>query len=293
MRGASSQFIAALSAETTKLARLWRVTRADGTVLRFTDAVKPVAVGAEVYRSDISFTTSAIFTSRSFANGQSVTVIVVMDDLGISEKDLRARLYDDAVGEVMLVHYDHPEYGTVSLFKGQFGTVKVTDKLRATIEIKPTSATGAAQGIAAEKYSATCRATLGDSRCKVDIEALKKSFTVDTASGGSVVTLELDDPAPTWILGYVKWLTGDNAGTTSGVQSGDPDTKSIFLTSAPGQPVQPGDTGIIYPGCDKLNTTCRDKFNNLVNMRAEPTVPDGAGVPGGEWSIGHIWAGSR
>lgn len=289
MRAASSNFSNALAAEATKLARLWRVTRKDGTVLRFTDAVKPVVLDGDTYRSDISFTSSAIFTSRSFANAQSVTITVVMDDLGIKEKDLRARLYDDAESEVLLVHYDHPEHGAVSLFKGHFGLVKITDKRRATIEIIPTSAVGSAQTIGGEKYSATCRASLGDARCKIDIEAMKQSFTVVSASGGSVVTAELNQAADAWILGYVVWQTGDNAGTRSTVQAGDPDTKSIFLTSAPMYEVKAGDTGFIYPGCDKLPTTCRDKFDNLLNMRAEPTVPDGAGIPNGDYAVGFLF----
>ena len=39
------------------------------------------------------------------------------------------------------------------------------------------------------------------------------------------------------------------------------------------RPVQVGDTLSIYPGCDKRVGHCRDKFNNIVNMRAEPYVP--------------------
>ena len=34
-----------------------------------------------------------------------------------------------------------------------------------------------------------------------------------------------------------------------------------------------GDKIIIYAGCDKRLETCIDKFDNIVNMRAEPYVP--------------------
>ncbi len=280
MRTASAEYEEALAQETTTLALLWKVTRADGTILRFTDAVRPVEISGDgTYRADISFTSSAIFTSRTLSRGQNVTISVVMDDLGLRESDLRNRLYDNAVGEVSQVDYENPDFGVLKLFTGTFGTIKITDKKRATIEIQPTSgAVGAGRTIGGEKYSQTSRASLGDARCGVDIEALKVAFTVDSASGGSFVASELTQDAGHWAFGYVKWLTGANAGRINTVQNSDQDTTSAFLSATPFNPIEIGDTGEIFPGCDKLVTTCRDKFDNVNNMRAEPFVPTGEGT---------------
>ena len=38
-------------------------------------------------------------------------------------------------------------------------------------------------------------------------------------------------------------------------------------------PVAVGDTFAISAGCDKSKATCKNRFNNLVNMRAEPDLP--------------------
>jgi len=284
MRAASAQLQARIAGESTTLARLWRVTRDDGTVLRFTDAVRPVTiqvapdVSPQVYRSDITFTSSAIFTSSSFANQQSVTMSIVMDDAGFGEGDLRARLYDGAVSEIMVVDYEFPAYGVVNMFKGIFGTITLSDQKMAQIEVQPADSAVSGATIGNEKYSQTCRANLGDARCKIDIDALKIAFTVDSVSGGSLVASELTQAPGHWALGYVKWLTGDNAGKTSQVASNDQPTTSLFLTSPPFHPIQVGDTGEVFPGCDKLRATCIAKFNNLANMRAEPDVPEVAGA---------------
>lgn len=291
MRTCSTQLAARLSEESTTLARLWRVTRQDGTVLRFTDAVRPITiqidpdVAPQVYRSDISFTASAIFTSRSFANQQSVTLTFLMDDAGFAEKDIRARLFDGAVSEVYVVDYEYPQYGTVTMYTGLFGTLTVSNQHIATVEVTPSQSTINGIGIGTEKYSQTCRASLGDTRCKVDLNALKQAFTVDSASGGSFVASALTQANAHWALGFVVWLTGANVGKTSGVQSNDAGTTSVFLLSPPFFAIQPGDTGEIYPGCDKLRATCHDKFDNVLNMRAEPDVPNGAGVPGSNYSF--------
>jgi uncharacterized phage protein (TIGR02218 family) len=284
MRTASVQLQARIAAESTTLARLWRVTRSDGEVLRFTDAVRPITIEVapdtdpEVYRSDITFTSSAIFTSSSYANQQSVTIDIAMDDAGFSEGDLRARKYDGALSELMVVDYEFPEYGAVPMFAGIFGTITLSDQGMAQIEIQPSDAAINGQAIGLEKYSQTCRANLGDTRCKVDIEALKVAFTVDTASGGSLVASELTQASGAWALGFVRWLTGENAGKTSMVTSNDQGTTSLFLASPPFYPIAVGDTGEVLPGCDKLRVTCMTKFNNLANMRAEPDVPELAGV---------------
>lgn len=275
MRTASTQLAIAIAGEATSLARLWRVTRKDGTQLFFTDAVNDITFSSNTYRSDVSFTSSAIFTSRSAANLQSVTITVNTDDSAFSEGDIRAGKYQGSTAEVSVVDYTHPEWGELLLFEGVFGKLQLTNQHVLNIEINPNSATGNGNSIGVENYSATCRANLGDVRCKFDINGARISFTVVSASGGEVVAAEFTEAQSYWTLGRIEWLTGDNAGTTSAIQSCNPTTTTVFLLSAPLKALQAGDTGYIYPGCDKQLQTCRDKFNNVVNFRGEPHMPNG------------------
>jgi uncharacterized phage protein (TIGR02218 family) len=280
VRVATPQLTAAIAAESTTLARLWQVERSDGSMLRFTDGVAPATVdvgaGNVLFRSDVSFSSSAIFTSRTFANQQSVTLTFVMDDAGFREDDIRARKYDGAKSKVYVYDYVHPEYGAVLMFDGIFGTVKLSDQKAATVEVTPDVGSVNGLGIGLDNYQQTCRASLGDAKCKVDIEASKVAFTVDSATGGSFVASELTQAAGHWQLGFVKWITGPNAGTNSSVQSNDPGSTSAFLMSPPFFDITIGDTGFIYLGCDKTRATCKQKFDNILNLRAEPDVPDGS-----------------
>ncbi len=275
MRTASVQLTAAIAADATSLARLWRVVRADSEELFFTDAVKPIVFDGDTYRSDVSFTSSAIFTSRTAANLQSVTMTVNTDDTAFAEGDIRLGKYRGATASISVVDYNHPEYGELVLFEGQFGRIQLTNQQMMNVEIIPNSATGNGNSIGVESYSPTCRANLGDVRCKVDIDALKTAFTVSSASGGSVVAAAFTQPAAYWTLGRVQWLTGANEGTSSMVQACDPSATNVFLVSPPLNAIQAGDTGYIYPGCDKQLQTCLEKFNNVVNFRGEPHMPNG------------------
>lgn len=290
MRTCSVQLEARLQVEAPTLARLWRVTRKDGSIMRFTDAVKPITievlpdVAPHVYRSDISFTASAIFMSRSAANQQSVTMTFIMSDDGFNESELRRRLYDGAVAEIMIVDYEHLDFGVIHVYKGLFGQVRLSDLPIGEVEVVPAQGTINGIGLGLENYSQTCRASLGDARCKIDIESLKVAFTVGSAIGGSVVASALTQDNKHWDLGFVRWTSGRNIGTTSKVQSNNKASTSLFLAAPPFFAIEVGDQGEVLPGCDKLRFTCLNKFNNVVNIRAEPDVPDGAAVPGSNYT---------
>lgn len=292
MRSIPSGLATRLAKESTTLCRLWRVTRADGLVLRFTDNTKPITATIapdatpQVYRADFSFSSSAIFMSKTMANQQSVSMTFLLDEIdteGFKEKDLRLRLFDGARAEIYVVDYENVAAGVVRMFGGKFGTVNLSNQRIATVEITPDDTSTSGTMIGMEKYSQTCRASLFDSRCKLNADSFKVAFTVTSANGGSIVSTDLNQDNGHWNLGFIKWVTGENAGVTQTVNSSDKASTSVFLTSPPPLPAQAGDTGFIYPGCDKTRARCKE-FGNLLNMRAEPDVPDGALDPALNWT---------
>jgi uncharacterized phage protein (TIGR02218 family) len=273
VRTCSAGLATDLALEVTTLARLWHVTRTDGTELFFTDAVRPITYDGDVYRSDITFSSSAIFTSSSMANLQNVTLKVMMDDTAIKENDLRAYKYNGAAGEIMVINYEDVSHGVMSLFKGTFGQIKICDKQIAEIELVPLSASLSGVQIGGETYTATCRNSLGDTRCGIDLEALKVTFTVTAADGAVFEAAEFTEADDFWTQGYVKWLTGDNAGTTGQVRENIQADTEVSLVDVPLNEIQVGDTGEIFPGCDKLPKTCHEVYDNMDNFRGEPNVP--------------------
>jgi uncharacterized phage protein (TIGR02218 family) len=273
MRSASAELIAAIAAQETTLCALWDVERVNGTHLRFTDTDKPVTFDGETYRADVSFNASAILTSASFANAQTVTIETVLSDDAITEEDVRAQRYKGATGTVTIVDWAHPEYGGLIIFKGTFGQVKLTDKDRLIIELTPGSVGGKGY-VGIDRYQMTCRALLGDAKCTVDLDALKVAFTVDSVTSPKVfVASELTQADEHWKIGVVKWLTGDNAGSSSPVYTSDQSSTNITLGEPPTFAIAPGDTGEVFPGCDRQLSTCNGTFNNVLNFRGEPYVP--------------------
>ena len=144
-----------------------------------------------------------------------------------------------------------------------------------------------------ESFSSTCRADLGDSRCKIAISDAEftKIGSVDSvtnraefAANVEWVLYGVDERAPSgWFDGgLVAWLTGDNAGSQIEIQNWTLDgslstsnsvSGAVTLFLPTGYPIQQGDTFTIRLGCDKLKSTCINKFSNIINFRGEPYVP--------------------
>lgn len=117
-------------------------------------------------------------------------------------------------------------------------------------------------------------------------DAWVRSATVATVAGNGDFTLTITEARAVdgWFeLGAIKWTTGNNAGRSNGVRGWTQSTSRVQLWSTAYLTVQVGDTLEIIPGCDKVFTTCQDKFDNTINYRGERHLPgpdflNGAGI---------------
>ena len=73
--------------------------------------------------------------------------------------------------------------------------------------------------------------------------------------------------------GYITFTTGANAGITRAVRSYLNAGGQILLFISLPNTVTTGDLFTAYPGCDKMQSTCSGKFNNLTNFGGMPYVP--------------------
>lgn len=267
----------------TTLARLWTVVRRDGTAYRFTNHDEPIlkvtASPDELFVPENGFLPTAIMSTTG-RGIQNADVMVVFGDQsafpldGILPGDLAAGLFDGAAFTHEIIDWQYPEYGTLVLMRGEFGPVNWDNKVSARIELR--GLTSRMDRYLGESYSPECRADLGDARCTVDIEALTQLATVTARVSDSAFTMSVPvtQPARRYALGTLVWETGNNVGYPMEIlQDAVPGTvRSILLTLPMAQTVQVGDTARLYPGCDKMLSTCVGVFDNAVNFRGEPAT---------------------
>jgi len=105
-----------------------------------------------------------------------------------------------------------------------------------------------------------------------DAGSLSKSS--DTANNVQIIQGGWLYSGPGYLTGgLVTWLTGANAGTSMEIKAYDPGTTTMNLFLSMPFTVAPGDKFYFQPGCDKTRLNCFDRYDNILNFRAEPDVP--------------------
>ncbi|MDP9267251.1 MAG: DUF2163 domain-containing protein [Acidobacteriota bacterium] len=121
---------------------------------------------------------------------------------------------------------------------------------------------------------ASCAFVVFDADCTLDREDFRTDVTAEAGSTTIKLYSAADlssQPAGWFPLGYVRALTGLNAGLSMSIKAQGPGYVVLDapLLVAPGV----GDTFAVYPGCANTMDACDSKFDNLANYGGQPNVP--------------------
>jgi uncharacterized phage protein (TIGR02218 family) len=252
----------------------WRVTRADGAVLGFTDHDRRLEFGGTAFEPQTGLTASEATTSLGLGT-DSVDVEGALSSDAISDADIEAGRYDGAIVETFLVNWQSPDQH-VRLRRATIGTItRLGNGYKATVQ----SAAADLDKVKGRRITRGCDAEFGDARCGIDAatSALTGSGTVSVArSSAEFDAAGLAAYAPGWFeRGLLKFVSGANEGASfvvlRHVLSGG--LARLTLRDVPLFAVAADDTFSVIAGCDKTFATCRAKFSNPVNFRGFPHLP--------------------
>ncbi|MEZ5920942.1 MAG: DUF2163 domain-containing protein [Parvularculaceae bacterium] len=274
MRALGTSLAAHLASGATTLATCWKVTRADGAVIGFTDHDRPLNFDNCTFAPETGADGSAL-QSTSDLGVDNAEIEGALSSAALSADDLAAGRYDGAAVEIWRVNWENVAE-RVLLKRGVIGeVVREGPKFRAEIR----GLSEALDRVRGRVYQRRCDAVLGDARCKVDLQSA--SF-----KGAGAVTAILDDQrflasglggfqAGWFSEGALTWTSGENAGLPFAVKAHDTGANgaAISLWLPPGVAVNVGDQFTITAGCDKRNETCASKFSNLINFRGFHLMP--------------------
>lgn len=122
-----------------------------------------------------------------------------------------------------------------------------------------------------------CSWVLFDGHCALSAAAFQSTGAI--AAGSTQLVLNSNvalpavgtDPLP-YPLGLIKFTSGQNAGMVGKIKAQN-STTQIVLDVPFILPVAVGDQFIIQPGCDLLQSTCLNKYNNLIHYGGQPFTP--------------------
>ncbi|HET6322439.1 MAG TPA: DUF2163 domain-containing protein [Hyphomicrobium sp.] len=274
MKSLAPELQAHLDSGATTLCWCWRLTRADGVKLGFTDHDRDLTFEGTTFEAAAGFTASEMRDSIGLSvDNLEVTSALSSDRL--AEADLAAGLYDDARVEIFRVNWAEPEQ-RVLMRSGSLGEVRRAG-LSFTAEVR-----GLAHYLQQPKgrlYQFTCDADLGDRRCGIalDAPAYKGEGTIIAAASTRRFTASgLSAFADGWFArGLLTFTSGAADGQAVEVRSHTNVGGIVTLELwAPARgPLESGQTFTVTAGCDKHCTTCRSKFANVANFRGFPHMP--------------------
>lgn len=271
MKTLTAAFTSHLQQETTTLATCWKLTRKDGVIFGFTDHDRDIIYSSVTYIASTGMQGSAVAQSGKPEVDVSEIDGVLDSDL-ITADDIARGKYDGAKIELFLLNYEDLTMDRVLLKVGFLGDIQWND----------TGFSGEFKGLAdmlhnapMQAYSPSCRADLGDTRCRYAI--------ADDRESGTITSVDSDEPgriffdsalsltADNFEFGYVQWLTGDNSGLSMDIEANT--LTQVTLALKMPDDISVGDTFFLLPGCDKQFATCRDRFSNANNFQGEPYLP--------------------
>ena len=263
-----------LDSGATTLCWCWRVLRADGVTLGFTDHDHDLVFNGATFEAATGFAASDVESTVGLGV-DNLDVESVLRSGTLNEDDLAAGLFDGAEVEIFRVNWQDTSQRAL-IRTGQLGEVtRGRHSFRAEIR-------GLAHELQQPKgrlYQFGCDVDLGDARCTVDLElaAFKSAGSVTQSDGARVLSVSgLDSFESDWFTrGLLTWTSGANTSLKMEVKL---HTKAvgavtIELWQLMCQPIAVGDAFSVTAGCDKQFSTCRGKFNNVVNFRGFPHIP--------------------
>jgi uncharacterized phage protein (TIGR02218 family) len=286
MKSASAGLIALLNSGLKfYMADLLTITSVTGSVFRYADADIDVTLGGNLFSSK----------QILFSVGSIRTVIgVEVDELSLNVwanasdtlsgvpffQALHNGALDGAVVKVERVFMAPPDpsvglirwdtsLGSLIRFLGRVSDFEV-GATQAAITVKSEFEILNVQ-LPRNLYQPGCIHTLYDTGCTLSKAAFGANSSAAAGSTRLVIQSTLAQAAGYFDLGIVTFTSGPNTGVSRTVKSFAGGVLTLVYPFASTPAV--GNTFTAYPGCDKLQATCLNKFANLANFRGFPYVP--------------------
>jgi len=278
-----------LSSGLTTVARCWDVTRKDGRRFGFTDHDLDLSFNGLVFRADTGMSAAALQQGTGLAVDNS-EAIGALCATALTDVDIAAGRFDGAAVTAWLVNWVDVAARKV-LFRGSIGEITRTGggfsaELRGLTEWlnRPVG----------RVFQHPCSAVLGDAACSVDLDAprMKTEATVlsVTDTGSAMLSVSGTFEAGWFQRGRMDVLDGDGAGLWAVLKRDvvfEDGARQVDLWEPLRVDLDVGTRVQLVVGCDKRFETCRTKFDNRMNYRGFPDIPQE------EWIMTHAARTSR
>ena len=276
MKARSANLQAMLDSGLYVKCNLFTVTMITGQVFYWTDADIDVTVYGQVYSSTGPSIKGAHFHLQRGLQVDTLTLNVLAlptDLLGGVTWDVAARsgaLYG------MIIKIDKaflPAWGSpgesLNFFVGKVTAAQVGELLVTLTVVSDDDFLNTP--IPLLTFQPGCVRDLYSAGCGVARSSYKRSSNVAAVVNRIKFMTSLPDPDGFYALGAVTFISGQNSGVRRSIKSYT--GQQVELSSPLVFDLAPGDAFTIVAGCDKTQSMCSAKYNNLANYKGTPFVP--------------------
>lgn len=246
----------------------WIITRADATVMGFTDHDVSLVVDSVTCVPGAGFDATVLANSLGYASSD-VTATGFIDADTITRSDILSGKYDDASVRLLWVDWSNPtDY--VTMLSGFIGQIKVHgDK----IEVEVKSLIDKLNRNIGRTYRRTCDAAFCDSRCGLSAASYMENGTItQVLADDAIVASGLADDYTNGVITFD--VTSSRPGEIYTIRASVWNGTAMQLDFWSPMPIAPivGDTFSILRGCDKSLKSCK-AYSNIANFRGFPQIP--------------------
>jgi uncharacterized phage protein (TIGR02218 family) len=265
------------SATELRMADLYTITLKNGTVLRYTSwDTNLVVLGNKFLTGPPNISRSAIEEKL----GMDVATLEITIEASLTDtingvpilQAIGQGLFDGAAFRIDRLFMDSAsnQIGTVVRFSGFIGALDELTRSSAKLSVNAGTAFLSMQ-LPAAILQPGCTNTLFDARCGL----IKSSFADNNiVQPGSTINklISLSAQGTGYFdNGQIVFTSGANNGLVKAVRTYS--AQQFFFNSPLPFVPNAGDAFTAYPGCDKTQATCTNKFSNLANFEGFPYVP--------------------
>lgn len=259
---------------TTHIARAWAITRRDGLVLGFTDHDGDLSFAGIRFRPDAGLTAQAVVQGAGLSV-DNTEAIGALSDGAIEERDIIAGRWDGAELRQWEVDWSNPAQHR-PIFRGNLGEVtRAGGAFKAELR-------GLSEPLnqpVGRVFQPRCSAILGDAACKVNmaLPGLSGEGVIASVEGGKFRLTGFAGFDDRWFergrLVLVSGAALDIGGHVKNDRALPGGEREVDLWTQLGIAPSIGDRVKLLAGCDKSVGNCRLKFNNFLNFRGFPHLP--------------------
>lgn len=256
-----------MSDTATTLCFCWRLTRADGQTLGFTDHDRPLEFHGTLFEPQSGFSQSEAQSSLGLAV-DTAEIEGALSSSRLSEQDVDAGLFDGAKVETFRADWRDPDSARLIRVSAIGKIIRRDGALVAELE----SLTRNLDRPAGRYLRRSCDAELGDRRCGVQLSmaAMSASGTVASWQGNATYAVTgLDGFSDGWFAAGILTANGVSTRVTAHRRA----TAGVLISLDEHRSLAAGAPFTILAGCDKSFATCGSKFANTVNFRGFPHLP--------------------